>query len=169
MIFLPGGWFNIKMPSYQYRKSHCGDKTILRPFYLRMGFLIQVRWHIYIESGPKSCNYGICCFKYIGINPSSAYNWQQSTIISVVYIITSLTMSVGKCCKFDMYIIWFSLFESYWSHATWWKYDLNNTMLYNTSYIFQNTIFKVWLINSFEGSILIVLHQTNQNWYPKGQ
>ena len=27
--FWPGGWFNIKMPSYQYRKSHCGDKTIL--------------------------------------------------------------------------------------------------------------------------------------------
>ena len=30
----PGGWFNIKMTSYQYRKSHCGDKTILRPSYL---------------------------------------------------------------------------------------------------------------------------------------
>ena len=29
-----GGWFNIKMPSYKYRKSHCGDKTILRPSYL---------------------------------------------------------------------------------------------------------------------------------------
>ena len=33
----PGGWFNIKMPSYQYRKSHCGDKTILRPSYLHNG------------------------------------------------------------------------------------------------------------------------------------
>ena len=29
--------FNIKMPSYQYRKSHCGDKTILRPSYLHNG------------------------------------------------------------------------------------------------------------------------------------
>ena len=36
-----GFWprFNIKMSSYWYRKSHCGDKTV-------------VRWHIYIESGP---------------------------------------------------------------------------------------------------------------------
>ena len=25
-----GSWFNIKMSSYQYRKSHCGDKTIVR-------------------------------------------------------------------------------------------------------------------------------------------
>ena len=30
-------WFNIKMKSYQYRKSHCGDKTILRPSYLHNG------------------------------------------------------------------------------------------------------------------------------------
>ena len=29
-----GPWFNIKMSSYQYRKFHCGDKTILRPSYL---------------------------------------------------------------------------------------------------------------------------------------
>ena len=33
----PGGWINTKMPSYQYRKSHCGDKTILRPSYLHNG------------------------------------------------------------------------------------------------------------------------------------
>ena len=33
----PGGWINIKMASYQYRKSHCGDKTILRPSYLHNG------------------------------------------------------------------------------------------------------------------------------------
>ena len=33
----PGAWFNIKMTSYQYRKSHCGDKTILRPSYLHNG------------------------------------------------------------------------------------------------------------------------------------
>ena len=33
----PGGWINIKMSSYQYRKSHCGDKTILRPSYRHNG------------------------------------------------------------------------------------------------------------------------------------
>ena len=32
-----GGWINIQMLSYQYRKSHCGDKTILRPSYLHNG------------------------------------------------------------------------------------------------------------------------------------
>ena len=33
----PGRWLNIKMPSYQYRKSHCGDKTILWSSYLHNG------------------------------------------------------------------------------------------------------------------------------------
>ena len=33
----PGPWFNIKMSSYQYRKSHCGDKTVVRSYYLHNG------------------------------------------------------------------------------------------------------------------------------------
>ena len=33
----PGPRFNIKMTSYQYRKSHCGDKTILRLSYIHNG------------------------------------------------------------------------------------------------------------------------------------
>ena len=33
----PGPQFNIKMTSYWYRKSHCADKTILRPSYLHNG------------------------------------------------------------------------------------------------------------------------------------
>ena len=32
-----GPWFNIKMSSYQYRKSHCVDKTVVRSSYLRNG------------------------------------------------------------------------------------------------------------------------------------
>ena len=33
----PGPWFNIKISSYQYRKSHCGDKTVVRSPYLHNG------------------------------------------------------------------------------------------------------------------------------------
>ena len=31
---LPGPWFNIKMSSYQYRKSHCGYKTVANSCYI---------------------------------------------------------------------------------------------------------------------------------------
>ena len=37
VFHITGGRFNKKMSSYQYRKSHCGDKTILRPSYLHNG------------------------------------------------------------------------------------------------------------------------------------
>ena len=33
----PGPRFNIKMTSYQYRKSHCGDKTVVWSSYLLIG------------------------------------------------------------------------------------------------------------------------------------
>ena len=33
----PGPWFNIKMLSYQYRKSHCGDKTVVSLSYIHNG------------------------------------------------------------------------------------------------------------------------------------
>ena len=39
----PGPWFKLKMTSYQYRKSHCGDKTILRPSYLHNGISDTVK------------------------------------------------------------------------------------------------------------------------------
>ena len=44
--FQSGPRFNIKMSSYQYRKSHY-DRLIST-----MGFPILVRWHLHIESGP---------------------------------------------------------------------------------------------------------------------
>ena len=36
-VSAPGGRFNKKISSYQYGKSRCGDKTILRPSYLHNG------------------------------------------------------------------------------------------------------------------------------------
>ena len=36
-IYSPVGRISIKMASYQYRKSHCVDKIILRPSYLHNG------------------------------------------------------------------------------------------------------------------------------------
>ena len=37
MFWQRGGWFKITMASHQYKKSHRGDKTILRPSYLHNG------------------------------------------------------------------------------------------------------------------------------------
>ena len=37
IVLHPRPWFNIKMSSYQYRKYHCGDKTVVRSSYLHNG------------------------------------------------------------------------------------------------------------------------------------
>ena len=41
------------MPSYQYRKSHCGDKKILRPSYLYNGNPHTWKDHLYTETSPR--------------------------------------------------------------------------------------------------------------------
>ena len=73
-----GGWFNIKMPSYQYRKSHCGDKMIFRPSYLHNGIsytgkTTSLYWirtlvpsHFTRELVEDSCHSGTDGLLYIG-------------------------------------------------------------------------------------------------------
>ena len=51
---VPVGWFNIKMSSYQYRKSHCGDKTILRPSYLHNWISYTGKTTSLYKSGPRA-------------------------------------------------------------------------------------------------------------------
>ena len=48
----PAPWFNIKMTSYQYKKSHSGDRRSDDRLISTIGFPILVRLHLYIESGP---------------------------------------------------------------------------------------------------------------------
>ena len=55
MLRPSGPWFNIKMSSYQYRNSHCGDKTVVRSSYLRHGISYTGKMSSYIESGPRWC------------------------------------------------------------------------------------------------------------------
>ena len=55
----PQAQFSIKMMSYQNRKSHCGDKTILGPSYLHNGIsytgkTTSLCWIRALLSSPKS-------------------------------------------------------------------------------------------------------------------
>ena len=53
-----GPRFNIKMTSYRYRKSHCGDKTVVRSSYLHNGIsytgkMISLYWIRALVSWPS--------------------------------------------------------------------------------------------------------------------
>ena len=57
-IWLNGPWLNMKM-SYQYKKSHCGDKTVLISTYLHIGIFHSdklVYWYWIIP-----CVFCCCC------------------------------------------------------------------------------------------------------------
>ena len=64
-VWYPGPWFNIKLSSYQYRKSHCGDKTVVRSSYLHNGIsytgkMSSLYWIRALISGDKWwCEYGL--------------------------------------------------------------------------------------------------------------
>ena len=47
VIEVPGPRFNIKMSYYLYRKSHCGDKTVVRSSYLHNGISYTGRMSLY--------------------------------------------------------------------------------------------------------------------------
>ena len=50
----PGPQFNIKMLSYQYRKSHCGDKTVVRSSYLHNGISYPGKMSSLYWIGPQN-------------------------------------------------------------------------------------------------------------------
>ena len=58
-----GAWFNIKIPSYQYKKYQCGDKTILRPSYLHNGISYTDKMASYRISGQMPKYFGFTVSK----------------------------------------------------------------------------------------------------------
>ena len=60
----PGPQFNIKMSSYQYRKSYCGDKIILRPSYLHNGISYIGKMSSLYWIGTQTLPVLIPCYLY---------------------------------------------------------------------------------------------------------
>ena len=55
----PGPQLNIKMLSYQYRKSHCGDKTVVRSSYLHNGISYAGKTSLYWDRPQGISSNGI--------------------------------------------------------------------------------------------------------------
>ena len=87
-----GGWFNKKMSSYQYRKSHCGDKTILRPSYLHNGISYTGKTTSLYWIGALECTWsgiGVCFYWWvIWLSPWSGILVYTYDIRSVVGVYT---------------------------------------------------------------------------------
>ena len=82
LMIYPGPWFNIKMSSYQYRKSHCGDKTVVRSSYLHKGISYTGKMASLCWDGPHDPIYEWCNSS----SPSAAYirQWIRSTMVQIM-------------------------------------------------------------------------------------
>ena len=67
--FRPRPWFNIKM-SYQYRKSHCGDKTVVISSYLHNG-------SSYTGKMPSSSWMGALSAVHFALNSDIHLPWSE--------------------------------------------------------------------------------------------
>ena len=144
----PGGRINKKISSYQYRKSHCGDKTILRPSYLHSGIsytgkmtsLYWIRAQVSILHMPLS-HYVISCYNrpyYKEVPLCFSRQLQLSGIPSQDYISDRINTKILGLNSSDVSII---------SFYQWAFIPLANGKFRN---IRQYVVLKVmWLTNKF--------------------
>ena len=57
-----GPWFNINVTSYQYRKSHCEDKTVVRSSYLHNGIFYTGKMSSVYWIGAQVSDRSISCW-----------------------------------------------------------------------------------------------------------
>ena len=89
LVWKPGPWFNIKMSSYQYRNSHCGVKTILRPSYLHneisyTGMMSSLHW---IRALHYSARWGV--------GKHTRQGFLQEILIMKLNIYIYISISIG--------------------------------------------------------------------------
>ena len=107
-LMAPGPRFNIKMSSYQYRKSHCGDKTVVRSSYLPNGIsytgkISSLYWIRALATSRHNASDKITSdFKFLWI---SLTYWGRMTHICIrklTIIGSDIGLSPGRC----QVIIW---------------------------------------------------------------
>ena len=84
-----GPWFNMKMLSYQYRKSHCGDKTVVRSSYLHNGIFYTGKMtslYLFIFNQDPVCyEFRPTYTVHLYINMSTQYKMYKDTRMTISY------------------------------------------------------------------------------------
>ena len=88
----PGPKFNIKMSSYQYRKSHCGDKRVVRSSYLQIGISYTGKMAFLYWTNPWWQIYASINCNIIGPGNGSSPVWCHAITETIAGLcITSIT------------------------------------------------------------------------------
>ena len=161
---LPAGpWFNIKMSHYRYRKSHCVDKTILRPSYLHNGIsytgkTTSLYWigtqiclcqyasaDIYHAVHPKKNAHGSHCVVFgcslVSTNSSHILqgHFTSSGAITIKHLITLHQIPKFKCFSSRLAVVFAEFNEARCSEE--WRCNWSSAARRCSKYI--------WVINNF--------------------
>ena len=98
-----GCWFNIKMLSYRHRNSHCGNQTILWPYYLhnKISFTGETTY-MYIKSGHWTEPDLYICLRVI-TTTQRAHDaiitslWRQTVVLTSWWRYYCVVCPLGSC------------------------------------------------------------------------
>ena len=98
-----GPWFNIKMSSYQYRKSHCGDKMVVRSSYLHNGISYTGKvTSLYWIGAQVSMSWIIITFHNMWDIISHSCHKQGILASKSSYAIYNMSTGIIKACQQHM-------------------------------------------------------------------
>ena len=106
----PGLWFNIKMLSYQYRKSHCGDKTVVRSSYLHNGISYTGKTASLYWFSPQSSQTMLACQLWLTRN-QNVWHWTQNVwcwVSSKYWLILKKCNTMACMAKYSLTVFYSS-------------------------------------------------------------
>ena len=114
-----GPRFSIKMSSYLYRKSHCGDKTVVRSSYLHNGISYTGKMSsLYWTRGPLV---GITSWRHFIFSANCAI---LSTLKKTGYLL-KITLIFDMCHHTLQVWVWFKGWDWYFYKS---KFAINNSL-----------------------------------------
>ena len=121
------------MTSYQYRKSHCGDKTVLWPSYLhnRISYTGKMSSLYWIRA---QVNNSIECYQWsisIGLDNGLAPNQCWSS--SLIHRYTEMQM-LSFWWNYHHWLHW-KLSNDNFQYSQWWKFRQNDNISVSVIYI----------------------------------
>ena len=126
---LPGPWLNIKLSSYQYRKSHCGDKAVVRSSYLHNGISYTGKMSSLYWISPQVTNHQIL---------------SNTVCLMVVNAIGKLCHEYDSCDTISQLSCWWlgaHMAPCHLTlHSTWWCKSVGA----NKSQLSCNDICQIW-------------------------
>ena len=146
LIWKSGPWFNIEMLSYQYRKSHCGDKTVIRSSYLHNGIsytgnIISLYWIRVLA--PVDFIYGCLCLivRRAGLLLSQQdFEWRWSVPLFQCLTVLEFSFILFDLC---LLITFFNFIMNYVPIVTFWIFTYHKIWILSIMFCF---IWSYWII-----------------------